>query len=248
VALQRWSPGDDLFGAAPATSPGGDPRPAELLAQLDDAVFDLFEFTDDERALVREQLTIATEYLKHGIDASVLGRATLPPATSGLAADLDLPSSADRAAVGSLPAYLQTLLAVWNPEVAPHDVEFRWRVVRPSGVNVLAVVLEPVSRFDPGTPVTDTDELTREVARLGRALPTPLSRRLFTEGVVRAVADSGIVIVRRDERRLWSRTTAREDADATMLQVMRLHDARADERPTIDAALGGRATTSSPSV
>ena len=40
--------------------------------------------------------------------------------------------------------------------------------------------------------------------------------------MLRAVTDSAIIIVKRNEGRLWSATAAREDAEATIAQAMRL--------------------------
>jgi hypothetical protein len=37
---------------------------------------------------------------------------------------------------------------------------------------------------------------------------------------VRAVSDEQIIIVKRNENRLWTRSMAREDAEATLVQAM----------------------------
>jgi len=48
------------------------------------------------------------------------------------------------------------------------------------------------------------------------------SGSLLTHGMVRAVAGQAIVLVKRNERRLFSSSAAREDAEATMAQAMAL--------------------------
>jgi hypothetical protein len=45
------------------------------------------------------------------------------------------------------------------------------------------------------------------------------------DGLVRVVTDTEIFIIKRDERWLWTRSMAREDAEAAMLQVIHLQDA-----------------------
>jgi hypothetical protein len=48
---------------------------------------------------------------------------------------------------------------------------------------------------------------------------------LLAYGTLRAATDSAIVVVKRNERRLWSPTAARQDAEATTAQVMALQRA-----------------------
>jgi len=43
--------------------------------------------------------------------------------------------------------------------------------------------------------------------------------------MIRVVSDTDIYIIKRDERRLWTRSMAREDAEATLLQAMNLQEA-----------------------
>jgi hypothetical protein len=46
------------------------------------------------------------------------------------------------------------------------------------------------------------------------------SQSIYIDGVVRAVSDEQIIIVKRNENRLWTRSIAREDAEATLVQAM----------------------------
>jgi len=71
---------------------------------------------------------------------------------------------------------------------------------------------------------TDDEEWTRVLGRCARTLRQPVSRNVYVDGMVRAVSDTDIVIIKRDERRFWTRSLAREDAEATLLQAMRLQE------------------------
>ena len=62
--------------------------------------------------------------------------------------------------------------------------------------------------------------------KLSRALLTPYgSERIYIDGFARVVTDIDIIIIKRNEQRLWTRSAAYEDAEATLLQVMQLRAA-----------------------
>ena len=48
------------------------------------------------------------------------------------------------------------------------------------------------------------------------------TQRIYIDGMVRVVADTDIVIIKRNERRFWTSSAARDDAEATMLLAMQL--------------------------
>ena len=60
------------------------------------------------------------------------------------------------------------------------------------------------------------------LGRLGDTLDERRAGTLLAYGIVRAVTDTAIVIVKRDEQRMWTATAARDDADATIAQAMAL--------------------------
>ena len=52
------------------------------------------------------------------------------------------------------------------------------------------------------------------------------SRRIFIDGVVRIVSETEIIVIKRNERRFWTASMAREDAEATVKQAMELQEQR----------------------
>ena len=58
--------------------------------------------------------------------------------------------------------------------------------------------------------------------RLGISLSERRAGTLLAHGIVRAVSNTAIVVVKRDEQRMWTASAAREDADATTAQLMAL--------------------------
>jgi UDP-N-acetylglucosamine enolpyruvyl transferase len=63
------------------------------------------------------------------------------------------------------------------------------------------------------------------LGRLGAALDGQVESTIRIDGVVRIVSDTYIIVIKRNEARMWTSTAAREDAEATLLQVMALQDA-----------------------
>jgi len=57
--------------------------------------------------------------------------------------------------------------------------------------------------------------------QLGMSLPQPMgTSQILLDGVVHVVSKQGIIIIKRNEKRFWTRSLAREDADATICKAM----------------------------
>jgi hypothetical protein len=184
-----------------------------ILQTLDDATADLFEMTAAERALVRD------------FWAAQEPAATEPVPDFGLheGRGEDL---ATRDSVG-LAAYLETFLAAWNHQLGD-DGEFGWEVRKDADSRAIAVVFETRSR-DEGISRRVSDETdgswSHVLKRIGEGLTHQRAASLRSHGILRVVTDTAIVVVKRDEQRLWTTTAAREDAEATTLQAMALEPA-----------------------
>jgi hypothetical protein len=96
---------------------------------------------------------------------------------------------------------------------------------------MLAVVfsLVPVGSSKPsrefGKP--EWDQL---LAGLGHtAMHAGYAKRVYLDGLVRIVTDQDITIIKRNERRHWTASMAREDAEATMLLLMHQRELAEEE-------------------
>ena len=59
------------------------------------------------------------------------------------------------------------------------------------------------------------------LGQLGKSLPQPMgTSQILLDGVVHVVSKQGIIIIKRNEKRFWTRSLAREDADATICKAM----------------------------
>ena len=57
--------------------------------------------------------------------------------------------------------------------------------------------------------------------QIGKALPNAMgTSQIVLDGVVHAISDDAIIIIKRNEKRFWTRSLAREDADSTLCKRM----------------------------
>ena len=128
--------------------------------------------------------------------------------------------------------YIRTFLRIWNRELEP-DGEFRWKLTRPGrNIPMVAIVFSTQEKKKPLSPpeYSETAQWHKVLEQLEETLHVPVSKRVYIDGVVRGVSDTDIMIVKRDERRLWTRSMAREDAEATLLQAMHLQERSRGQR------------------
>jgi hypothetical protein len=176
------------------------PDLAPVLTRIDAAVADLFELTTAERDLVAD------------FWASLEPESSKPLAIN----------SGDR---DPLQRYLAAFVSSWAPQINGR-AGFAPQIWRDQGAQVIAVVFEIVSADNSST---TTEEEARWTTVLERYCPWLEQRAdaggLVTYGILRAVSDTAIVVVKRNERRLWTASAAREDAEATLAQAMALQRA-----------------------
>ncbi len=213
--------GDLLNAQEMRSKPQIDREVRKLEAELDGAIFDLYELTDAERDVVRDMCDVGLELFYRGTKSDAV------KPISGLAGRPrfgrrgDLPQ--ERTARRGLDGYLDAFLEIWDAELGPGG-RFRWRVIRPSGSSpMLAVVFSTEDTDDPLPDPGDTDDAAWCVLlkKLGQTSSHPFgSKRIYIDGMTRIVGENDIAIIKRNERRLWTRTAAREDAEAAQLEAV----------------------------
>lgn len=194
--------------------------PLHPLERLDQAVCDLFGLTEAQRDLVNDFTQSTFDLFSNGVNSTALQtvNTALNPLFGTISCLPRLLPSQDE-----LAAYLRTFLEIWNRELAPQG-EFGWRVISPENIPMIAVVFTTQER---GVPLADLPLVEEQgwdwvLETCEAALRQPISRRIYVEGMIRAVTDTFIIIMKRDERRLWTRSMAREDAEAALLQAVNL--------------------------
>jgi len=213
---------NDIFGPRGMRSKAQIAREiGKLEAELDEAIFDLYELTDAERDVVRDMCDVGLELFYRGTKSAAVKPVAYLPDRASFGRRRDLPG--ERTLQRGLDGYLVAFLDIWNAELNPGG-EFRWRVICPSeSSGMLAVLFSTEDRDDPLPAPAESDDAAWAalLERLARTSSHPLaSRHIYIDGMTRIVSENDIVIIKRNERRLWTRTGAREDAEATQLQAV----------------------------
>jgi len=193
-----------------------------LEARLDEAVYDLFQLSEDERDRIEELCTLDLDLLYRGMQSSAARPLGWPEGLARFGGRNDL--DADEGRQNELCWYLRAFLDLWEPQLEDQDGRLRWRIVRPPEVSSMtAVILETETAANPLPPPenSDEEEWADLLARLDQSTRQPTSsKRVYIDGLVRIVNDSEIAIIKRNERRLWTKSAARDDAEATMVMAM----------------------------
>lgn len=193
----------------------------KLEVELDEAVFDLFELTVAERDVVRDMCNMGLDLFYRGTNSKavqpILGQSKCP----SVGYQRDLPQ--DPAKQRGLDGYLDAFLSVWNAELNP-GAQFRWRMIRSSEHSpMIAVIFSTEDPDDPLPSPADSEDVAWH--SLLHELNVTSSHNLgsnciYIDGMTRVVGATDIVIIKKNEHRLWTRTAGREDAEATQLQAI----------------------------
>jgi len=197
-------------------------RLPQLERELDDAVFDLYALNESERTLVREMCSLGLDFFYRNHESPAAKPVASLPRSWGTCADV---AQAD----SGLSVYLEAFLQVWNTELEP-DGELAWRVLSPpSGAPLLAVSFATRFKKEPVTAPSDTDTeaWANVLEKLEKDTRIPAgSSAIFIDTFFRVIGEREMLFIKRNEARFWTRTAAREDAEAAMVVLMQKEQAR----------------------
>jgi len=197
----------------------------QLENELNEAVFDLYELNEADRDLVRDMCRYGLDFFYKRSESMAVAPVELPSHRQGRERDLPVYPAE------GLPGYLQVFLSHWNADLEP-DVELAWEVIEgPARSSVLAVLFSTTERGQNPISVRDSSPQSWQdvLTRINNRALVPIGTRkaIYTDTFVRAVSEHEILIVKRNETRHWTRSKAREDADATINRAMQLADRKA---------------------
>ena len=168
--------------------------------ELDKAVFELYCFNEQQKDLISDCCEVTLPFFYKPFD-------TMP------------------AVKNSDPSWLETYYA--------HIFSRRWNAYLKDGMemratlhvgahdNMVALEFFPADKSDPWDLNPKKDSWQNLLDQIGNALPQPMGvSQVIVDGVVHAVSDHAIIIIKRNERRFWTRSLAREDADSTLCKRM----------------------------
>lgn len=170
--------------------------------ELDEAIFDLYELSEPQRDLVRDLCQTTLEFFYEGTQS----QAVQPPS------------------IKWLENYQSAFLELWQERLAAQGKELEMRIFAPRHALLVGMSFELV---DLGTalrhePVTDDSTWQQWFRRLGDTLRQRLTENIYIDRTFKELTDSSIILIKRAERRLWTKSMARQDAQELLMEVFKL--------------------------
>ena len=171
-------------------------------AELDEAIFDLYGFTEEQRDLIRDCCEVTLPFFYQPYES-----------------------------VGAMPAieagntkwiqnYAEIFAMRWQPYLNDNEIMRADVHVGASG-NMLAFEFYPADATDKWDLSPKNNSWNHILEEIGKALPKPMgTSQILLDGVVHAISKDSIIIIKRNEKRFWTRSLAREDAMSTLTKRM----------------------------
>ncbi len=198
------------------THPDGTPE-EEIEAQrsdweagLDEAVFELYGLNEEQKDLIRDLCEVTLPFFYRPFDS------------------IGAMQAVEENDLSWIEKYVHIFCLRWNAYL-DNGEEMRAEVHLGAHNNMVAIEFYPADKGDPWNLKSKNDSWGYILEQLRNALPQPMgTSQILLDGLVHVVSDSGIIIIKRNERRFWTRSLAREDADAIICK--RMVDTRPKER------------------
>jgi type I restriction-modification system DNA methylase subunit len=169
--------------------------------ELDEAVFDLYKLNRQEIDLVRDCCNVTIPYFYDSVNSR---------------GSMAINNVEDQ----WLQSYAEIFIHRWEPYL-DSGTEMRWRGCIGADGNMVAVHFYIVEKSI--SKKTNSNDYTwKELfANLAKSTDQPLgTSQMILEGMVHILTDDGAVIIKRNEKRLWTNSKAREDAESTLCKSM----------------------------
>ena len=170
--------------------------------QLDKAVFELYGLNEEQKDLIRDCCEVTLPFFYQPFDS------------------IGAMFAVDANDLSWIETYAKIFARCWNAYLG-NDAEMRAKVHVGAHGNMLAVEFFPADKGDSWNLKPKDDSWGYILEQIGKALPRPMgTSQILLDGLAYVISDDGIIIIKRNEKRFWTRSLAREDADATMCKRM----------------------------
>lgn len=170
--------------------------------ELDEAVFELYGLNEEQKDLIRDCCEVTLPFFYKPFNSV---------GTMSAVQDNDL---------SWIEKYVYIFARRWNTYLGG-AAEMRAEVHVGAHGNMVAVEFFTADKIDPWNLNIKNDSWQYVLEQIGKALPQPMeTSQILVDGVVHVVSDDAIIVIKRNEKRFWTRSLAREDADATLCKRM----------------------------
>lgn len=179
-----------------------DKQQLELENKLDDAVFDLFCFSNSERDLITDFCNVTLPFFYKPIDST-----SLEPALTNTD-------------VALLQKYAEAFAFRWRPYLNEGEVLRADLHVSASG-DLLAMEFFPADIGDNWDLIPKSNLWSHVLDEINMALVHPIgTSQMLIDGIVHVITDESIIVLKRNIKRFWTSSLAREDAETTLSKRM----------------------------
>ncbi|MDM8520181.1 N-6 DNA methylase [Anaerolineales bacterium HSG6] len=173
-----------------------------LQDELDNTIFKLYELSDAQCDLVRDLCQVTLEYFYESTNAQALK----PPT------------------IEQLETYRDTFLGFWQERLKPKGKGLISRIYAPHHGLLVGMAFELVDIDDVihHAPITDSAEWQRWYRRLSKTLRQEYHSGIYIDSVVKYLSGSSMFLIKRAERRLWTKSQAHQDAHELLTEIFKL--------------------------
>ena len=176
--------------------------------ELDEAVFELYGLNEEQKDLVRDCCEVTLPFLYDPFNS------------------IGASPAVENNNLSWIETYARIFSRRWNAYLE-NGIEMRGTLHIGAHDNLVALEFFPAEKSDPWDMNPKNNSWQNVLDRIGSALPHPMgTSQIIMDGVVHAVSDYAVIVVKRNERRFWTRSLAREDADSTLCKRMLMSNMR----------------------
>jgi hypothetical protein len=172
-------------------------------SELDEAVFELYGLSEEQKDLIRDCCDVTLPFFYKPFDS--IG--TMPAIENNNIEWLET-------------NYIRIFCKRWNVYLGT-DEEMRAEIHVGAHGNMVAIEFYPADKGDSWNLKPKDNTWGYVLEQLGKSLPQPMgTSQIVLDGLVHVVSKDGIIIIKRNEKRFWTRSLSREDADVTLYKRM----------------------------
>lgn len=173
-----------------------------LQQQLDNLIFKLYSLSEEQQDLVTDLCYTTLEFFYNGSKS----RASSTPDAEWLV------------------QYCQAFSEIWNERLNAKSLALQASIYLTTNGLMCGMAFELKEKTLVTSPeiVQDDLEWRRWFRKLSQSLMQRYSSQVYTDMVVKELSDSAVFIAKRGERRLWTKSKAREDARELLTEVFKL--------------------------
>ncbi|MXV19982.1 HsdM family class I SAM-dependent methyltransferase [Deinococcus xianganensis] len=207
----------------------------KLRRELDNAVYELFELNEGEITLIEDFFNYKLDLLNNGAKSK-----SIDPIDIDLSIRQGTIDELSKPEANSLPlglhSYLYYFVRAWNSELEPEG-HLSWQIIFSKSQQTLAIIFSTLSHDE------KLEDINSEIDRMGYdhlidrvdgAMKDKISHSFEFDRIVRYVSDTDLVIVKRNQARLWTGSVAFEDIEATLLKAIALQELASESSNTLE--------------